>query len=642
MRVRILLGALIVLVFATRARAQLSLLSAPGAGVHSNVMQGWRARLGDDPAFASRDFDDSAWMTVDLDRLYSTSPLAVGRSRWFRKRITLPDGAGPLDLVLYGMDGAFEVYVDGHLVSGPLRTSFVWRKGVTHIYPLRTAEEAKLREVEVAVRSHLYAQPFVESEWPEFVDVADPDMAAAIQTARNGRVLGGTIFALAVNLVLVVAGALLLTLYLQQRGRREYLWLGISLICSGFSGAGVPAELYLPITVNAFFGDPCTYWVIAAQVEFVYVFLGIKPRRAVRAYQFALIFCPYVILPVVWSGLFDPSIYVWIENGAILPGMFLMLGVLIHSVRRGGREAGLLLGPMLLSSIGGFVFDAEIAVRYIWPSYSGIPAWNLGLLSITIWPATQAIYLLGVGLVIFLRFVRVSQEQMKTKAELEAARAIQQVLIPEALPSVQGFSIGSAYQPAQQVGGDFFQMLSTNHSGVLAVIGDVSGKGMPAAMTVSLLVGTFRTLAHYTQSPGEILAAMNQRMLSRSGGGFTSCLVVRVDADGTLTAANAGHIAPYLDGKELVLKNGLPLGLDGGETYPESTFNLSSDAWLTLLTDGVVEARNKAGELFGFDRTAKISTQSAESIAQAALSFGQEDDITVLTLTPMPVEFTHT
>jgi serine phosphatase RsbU (regulator of sigma subunit) len=183
------------------------------------------------------------------------------------------------------------------------------------------------------------------------------------------------------------------------------------------------------------------------------------------------------------------------------------------------------------------------------------------------------------------------------------------------------------------VGGDFFQILEAQSGGVLAVIGDVSGKGMPAAMTVSLLVGTVRTLAHFTQSPGAILSAMNQRMLGRSQGGFTTCLVIRADADGALTVANAGHIAPYLAGRELPIENGLPLGLAAEAVYTESVFQLTPGAQLTLLTDGVVEARNGAGTLFGFDATALISTEPAETIARAAQEFGQDDDITVLTLT---------
>jgi serine phosphatase RsbU (regulator of sigma subunit) len=162
------------------------------------------------------------------------------------------------------------------------------------------------------------------------------------------------------------------------------------------------------------------------------------------------------------------------------------------------------------------------------------------------------------------------------------------------------------------------------------LIGDVSGKGMPAAMTVSLLVGTARTLAHYTQSPGEILAAMNQRMMGRSKHGFTTCLALRIDADGSVTVANAGHLHPYLGAQELPVDNGLPLGLSAESDYSESSFHLDDGQELTLLTDGIAEARSKTGELFGFERTASISILSAEHIAATAAAFGQEDDITVL------------
>jgi serine phosphatase RsbU (regulator of sigma subunit) len=155
---------------------------------------------------------------------------------------------------------------------------------------------------------------------------------------------------------------------------------------------------------------------------------------------------------------------------------------------------------------------------------------------------------------------------------------------------------------------------------------------MPAAMTVSLLVGTLRTLAHYTQSPAAILEAMNQRMLARSQGGFTTCLVLRVAADSTITIANAGHIAPYLEGKEVEIENGLPLGLAAESVYPETALKLPFNAQLTLMTDGVVEARSRSGDLLGFERTAVLSTKAGETIAQEAQQFGQEDDITVLTL----------
>ena len=253
--------------------------------------------------------------------------------------------------------------------------------------------------------------------------------------------------------------------------------------------------------------------------------------------------------------------------------------------------------------------------------------WNLS-------PASL-ILLATVTLVIYVRdLVADRREKRRLAAELEAARSVQQVLIPEEVPSVSGFAIKSVYRPAGEVGGDFFQILPLEDGGVLVVIGDVSGKGMPAAMTVSLLVGTVRTLACYTQKPGEILTAMNRSMLHRSGGGFTTCLVLRVDPDGALTLANAGHIAPYLVGNEMLLENGLPLGLSAETTYAESTFKMAEGQQLTLVTDGVVEARDKSGVLFGFDRTAACSIESAEMIAEAAQRFGpQEDDISVISVT---------
>jgi serine phosphatase RsbU (regulator of sigma subunit) len=243
--------------------------------------------------------------------------------------------------------------------------------------------------------------------------------------------------------------------------------------------------------------------------------------------------------------------------------------------------------------------------------------------------------------ILLFRFVRTRSDEERYKTELEAARTVQQVLVPDEIPTIPGFALASVYKPAGQVGGDFFQIIPIANGGVLVAIGDARGKGMPAAMTVALLVGTLRTLAHYTQKPSEILAAMNQRMLARSSGGFTTCLVLTVSAAGTLTAANAGHIAPYVNGRELTLSNGLPLGLSPHEQYAESVFSLAADEQLTLMTDGVVEARATDGELLGFDRVKAMATQSADSIAQAAQDFGQDDDITVMTLRFAPAGIVH-
>jgi serine phosphatase RsbU (regulator of sigma subunit) len=253
----------------------------------------------------------------------------------------------------------------------------------------------------------------------------------------------------------------------------------------------------------------------------------------------------------------------------------------------------------------------------------------------------DATFLVAMLAILLYRFTRSRTHEERLSSEFEAARTVQQVLIPEAIPAIAGFKIETVYKPFSEVAGDFFQILSSTcgdgRSCALVVIGDVSGKGMPAAMTVSLLVGTVRTLAHFTSSPGAILAAMNQRMLGRMHHGFTTCLVLRADPDGGCTLANAGHPAPYLKGAELTLENGLPLGLSESSSYPEVTFQLGEGESLTFITDGVVEARAKSGELFGFERTAEISTLAAEFIALTAQAFGQEDDITFLTLSRVAV-----
>jgi serine phosphatase RsbU (regulator of sigma subunit) len=232
--------------------------------------------------------------------------------------------------------------------------------------------------------------------------------------------------------------------------------------------------------------------------------------------------------------------------------------------------------------------------------------------------------------ILVLRFARTRRDEERFKAELEAARTVQQVLIPEEIPTIPGLAIECIYRPAGQVGGDFFQILPTPDNGALVVIGDVSGKGMPAAMAVSLLVGTVRTLAESLDRPADIHTRMNQRMLGRSQGGFTTSLVLRVDSDGSATVANAGHLAPYLGAQELSIESCLPLGLAAETVYTETSFHLDAGQELTLLTDGIAEARAKTGELFGFERTASISILSAEHIAATAKAFGQQDDITVL------------
>ena len=160
------------------------------------------------------------------------------------------------------------------------------------------------------------------------------------------------------------------------------------------------------------------------------------------------------------------------------------------------------------------------------------------------------------------------------------------------------------------------------------VSGDVAGKGMKAAMNVSMLMGALRRVQE--QSPAKILASLN-RVLTGSES-LTTCQAVLFGADGEVVIANAGHLPPYLNSQEVVLPGGLPLGAIADVKYDEVRVYLHPGDRLLLLSDGVVEARRPGGELFGFDRVHNLSNQSAFYIADAAREFGQDDDITVLTV----------
>ena len=189
----------------------------------------------------------------------------------------------------------------------------------------------------------------------------------------------------------------------------------------------------------------------------------------------------------------------------------------------------------------------------------------------------------------------------------------------------------AVYLPASEVGGDFYQVLDLESGSRLVVVGDVSGKGLRAAMLVSVAVGALR--AAQSDSPAEVLAVMNSALCGSSGGGFVTCCCVRVDPNGEAVIANAGHLPPYLAGREAETDPGLPLGVVRGAEYTETRVTLEANGEaLVLFSDGVVEAENAQRELFGFDRTREIAGKSAQEIADAAKAWGQNDDITVVTV----------
>ena len=148
---------------------------------------------------------------------------------------------------------------------------------------------------------------------------------------------------------------------------------------------------------------------------------------------------------------------------------------------------------------------------------------------------------------------------------------------------------------------------------------------------VSLVVGCLRR--ETSASPATILANLNEALVRSDGGkGFITCCCAVIQPDGRIDLANAGHLSPYFEGSEVDLPPGLPLGLQAGETYQQISPAVAAGVRMVFLSDGVVEAANAKGELFGFDRTRENSARSAQQIAEAARAWGQNDDITVVTV----------
>jgi len=232
------------------------------------------------------------------------------------------------------------------------------------------------------------------------------------------------------------------------------------------------------------------------------------------------------------------------------------------------------------------------------------------------------------------RRIRIQLDKAALESELAAAHEVQRLMVPEELPPAPGYTIESIYRPAAQVGGDFFQVIPLSGGQTLVVVGDVSGKGLSAAMIVSMLIGMLHTISKISREPAQILAELNSRLFERKHGGFVTCLAARLDPSGHVALANAGHLAPWLNGSEVEFAGSLPLSLIATANPEQATLEMRPGDRLALITDGVVEARDAEGALFGFDRTQALMRRQASSLAlaEAAIQHGQDDDLTVIAI----------
>jgi predicted ester cyclase len=240
------------------------------------------------------------------------------------------------------------------------------------------------------------------------------------------------------------------------------------------------------------------------------------------------------------------------------------------------------------------------------------------------------------------------RERERVEQELRVARSIQQASLPEEVPQLEGWQITPYYRPAREVGGDFydFHLLSDGRLGV--VVGDATGKGVPAALVMATTCGMLRLAAQSYSSPGVMLQRVNEVLCPYIPANmFVTCFYAILDSEsGLLRYANAGHDLPYLhhDGKAKELRaRGMPLGLMPGMHYEEKEDSLEVGDGTLLYTDGLVEAHDPQREMFGFPRLQALVSEHGEeeSLEEALLEelysfvgegWEQEDDITLVTL----------
>ena len=242
------------------------------------------------------------------------------------------------------------------------------------------------------------------------------------------------------------------------------------------------------------------------------------------------------------------------------------------------------------------------------------------------------------------------RERERVEQEMRAARSIQQALLSKEVPQPEGWQVSPYYQPAREVGGHFYDFFALEEGRVGVVVGDATGKGMPAALVAEATSNMLRAVAQAlgSSSPGEVLSRVNETLLARIPPNmFVTCFYAVLDAgSASLRYANAGHDLPYLwhggDAGELRAR-GMPLGLMPGMSYEEGEISLREGNCVLFYSDGLVEAHDPKGEMFGFPRLRTLIAEHAEkeSLEEALLEelysfvgegWEQEDDITLLTL----------
>jgi hypothetical protein len=595
----------------------------------------WTWQRGDNPQWASPSFDDSSWPAMSAQAFANIRPAAQRDGIfWYRQRVQEPAAEG-LALELGPIDGACEVFVNGSRIGGlgAFPPHPAWYAARNLLFPIPPGP----RDLLIAIRVYRWK---LAPQWYSLgIDTARlPVLGSepALRTdlaLRHERLLLRQFPAFEIGLLCLIVGCVALELYRRERSEVQNLWLGIAFVFAFFDGIGG----VLSVTTSAFPVIP--FLLVATAVNGIeqcaaILFLGtcLSRRPPLLVKILGIAFMAAIMLngigfalaqqPLATLGAF--TINLWLPASVVL-------GLVAATRTALKREPE---APVLAVGVTAYEVSLTWAfrLRQIFPQ---LPATvPLGPFEARVPDLGTAVFAVCMFYVLVKRFLRLREEREQLGQEFEAARRVQTLLVPAHPPQTPGFVVNADYTPAKEVGGDFYQILPAGDGSVLVVVGDVSGKGLRAAMLVSHIIGGLRH--EPSRRPSEVLAHLNTALMGQTDGGFVTCGCALLDKGGCVTLANAGHIYPYRNGEELEVPSGLPLGLIANPTYPETRIQIVPGDRLTFVSDGVIEARNSRGELFGFDRTRQLSMQPASAISKAAQNFGQDDDITVVTIAMQP------
>lgn len=637
--------------------------------------KGWRVGITADQSATAPEFDDSAWAIRDAqsamedvpdedqtaggsgqDKKFGNPATSQRRFAWFRLHIRLASNHVPLSLLIelpvsqntslgIGSTGpGVDVFANGKPVNpeGPHGDAPQHYQQISRIYDLNVAPSET--SLTLVVRT-LYI-PFGYTSYTSFfanrsLHLGNRDDLNRSLDLWSAQSLFERLPRLVDSILLVVLALFLLALFFAQKGHIEYLWLALHELLQAPIGfvelAGSSARLdslwYAAVVLQLVLISAYVYF------EFLIAFLALRPKKWYVRWHIKLLRWTAPILAGVGPtlllvghsqaiGVVLAIVLVWSFFWILGWLIFIFITLIVATLHR-NFEAGLLLIPLVLTGLGIIepVFAAGMS-DWSGRAYNSPLTLQAGPIPIHFASIADFTGILVIVLIIFVRFLRIHRDQERVTSELAAARSVQELMIPREKLATPGFEVDSIYSPANEVGGDFFHVQSTGDGGLLVVIGDVAGKGLKAAMNVSMLMGALRRTPE--RSPAKILESLN-RVLTGSES-FTTCQAAWFGANGELALANAGHLPPYLNSQEIALPGALPLGVLPEMRYEEVRLYLHPGDRILLLSDGVVEARRPSGEIFGFDRVHNLSNQSAFYVAEAAKDFGQEDDITVLTV----------